>query len=172
MYNLLFDTSHLPIKCNRICKTFIFHISIQNIVANICDSALHPFDIHLAFPGVKVVRQKLAIWRAFPVEIFRDFFPETCWIFYRFLVPLIVLIHAVHMSYGLHLVCRMKPSHQLLFMLCRMRRHVETMNEVLSTWAERRGTQGVPVDNFLYLGRVGRVGYLGISYDSYFGHLH
>lgn len=82
----------IPKKCNFFAMT-IFHISIQQIVTDICRRALHPLDGDRPLGDVEVKRHKFAgISGRLPVELSGDVAPELVGLLDRLLVHFLVLL--------------------------------------------------------------------------------
>lgn len=71
----------------------IFNVSIQQIIADICGSAIHPFDGNWALGNVKVVAHKIAgiSWR-FPVKLLCNIAPEFIGLIDGLVIELLVLV--------------------------------------------------------------------------------
>lgn len=82
-FHISLTCDNVPVKCNFITIS-IFNVLVQQVEAQICRGAFHPFYVNVALVEVKVVGEKLVIGRwCLPVKLLGYFTPKCLGIINR-----------------------------------------------------------------------------------------
>ena len=88
---------HSPVKCNLLSQSLFADEAIENIIADIGDGALHPFDRDRALCRVEVVLEEFIRGRrSLPVKCIGDLAPESGRVVHGSRVHFSVLVHAAN----------------------------------------------------------------------------
>ena len=100
---------HSPVKGNLLPQSLFGDESIENIVADIGDGALHPFDRDRSLRSVEVVLEEFVRgWRSLPVKRIRNLAPESSRVVHGSRVHFSVLVHAANVCILLDALRRRK----------------------------------------------------------------
>lgn len=93
---------NLPVISNFISES-TFHVAVQQIVANICSSSFHPFNMNWSLRDIEIIREELG-WRCWrlPMKLFGDVSPEFVRSIDRTFVHFSVLFHGANVGFPWH----------------------------------------------------------------------